>query len=178
MSQTYDSTANDRFWPPASQEDVPLAIPPPDGRQSPAAADIARGAGRCLVAHGFAVLQELTLASGRRADLIGVSERSEVWIIEVKSSIEDFRADDKWPDYRAFCDRFLFAVSPEFPRDLIPESAGLIIADRFHGEVVRPPARHGLVGARRKAVITRFGRTAAMRVNGYRDPDLERSLGT
>jgi hypothetical protein len=142
---------------------------PDDARLCKAAHDIVRGAGRCLMTYGFAVLPELTLASGRRADLCAVSEKGEVWIVEVKASIEDFRADAKWPDYRDYCDRFFFAVGPEFPRDRIPDATGLLIADRYHGEVVRPAPRHGLAGARRKALVTRFARAAAYRLSGHHD---------
>lgn len=142
---------------------------PCDARLSKAAHDIVRGAGRCLMTYGFAVLPELTLASGRRADLCAISDKGEVWIVEVKSSIDDFRADAKWPDYRDYCDRFFFAVGPDFPRNRIPDAAGLLIADRYHGEVVRPAPRHGLAGARRKALVTRFARAAAYRLSGHHD---------
>jgi hypothetical protein len=142
---------------------------PDDARLSKTAQDIVRGAGRCLLTYGFAVLPELTLASGRRADLCALSEKGDIWIVEVKSSVDDFRADAKWPDYRAYCDRFYFAVGPDFPRDRLPDSTGLLVADRYHGEVVRPAPRHGLAGARRKALVTRFARAAAYRLSGHHD---------
>ncbi len=145
-----------------------------DRRQSQAALDIARGTARCLDGHGFAVLSELALASGRRVDLIGVSETSEVWIIEIKSSIEDFRSDQKWPEYRDFCDRFYFSVAPDFPRQVLPPGVGLIVADRYHGEVIRATNAHRMVAARRKAVVTRFARAAAQRLHSYTDPIYER----
>lgn len=146
----------------------------PDGRQSPAATEIARGVGRCLANHGFSAAFEVTLASARRADVLAVSETGEIWIVEIKSSVEDFRADQKWPEYRDFCDRFFFAVLTSFPRDLIPDGVGLILADRFGGEVVRPAPGHKLAASRRKAVLIRFARTAAMRLQETLDPDLKR----
>ncbi len=149
--------------------DNPLA----DGRQSPAALAIARGAGRVLLAHGVARIAEFTLASGRRADLTGVSPQGDIWIVEIKSSVADFRSDQKWPEYRAFCDCLYFAVGPDFPAELIPADVGLIIADRFSGEVVRPAPTHRLSGARRKAVLLQFARTAALRLHALADPDIQ-----
>lgn len=146
----------------------------PDGRQSAAAVEIARGVGRCLANHGFSAVLEVTLANARRADVMAVSEAGEIWIIEIKSSVDDFRVDQKWPEYRDFCDRFFFGVQTSFPRDLIPDSVGLIVADRFGGEVVRPAPGHKLAASRRKAVLIRFARTAGMRLQEALDPDMRR----
>ena len=112
-----------------------------DGRQSLAALAIFRGVGRLLEAHGLAVVGEVVLANGRRADVAGVGKSGEIWIVEIKSCLEDFRADQKWPEYRAFCDRLFFAVAPGFPLDVLPQDAGLIVADRYGGEILRPGAR-------------------------------------
>ena len=84
-------------------------VPTPDGRQSETALAIARGTARLLRSLGFACISELPLPSGRRADLVAINERGEIWIVEIKSSIEDLRADQKWPEYRAHCDRLFFA---------------------------------------------------------------------
>src|SRR5262249_35206509 len=100
-----------------------------DGRQSPAAFDICRGVARLLKAHGLAAVSEVALANGRRADVAGVADSNEIWIVEIKSCLEDFRADQKWPEYREFCDRLFFAVAPGFPLDVLPPDTGLIIAD-------------------------------------------------
>jgi hypothetical protein len=151
---------------------------PVDERQSTGAINIARGTARCLDAHGFAVVPEMVLANGRRADVMGLSETSEVWIVEIKSSVEDFRTDQKWPEYRDFCDRFYFAVGPDFPRSVLPPGVGLIVADRYHGEVIRPTNPHRMVAARRKAVITRFARAAALRLHSHTDPIFERPRRT
>lgn len=147
-----------------------MAIPA-DGRQSERAADIARGATRLLAIHGFACLCELPLASGRRADVAALSEVGEIWIVEIKSCLEDFRADQKWPEYREYCDRLLFAVAADFPREILPADAGLIIADRYGGEIVRAAPEHRLAGARRKAVSLRFARIAALRLSALYDPE-------
>lgn len=142
-----------------------------DGRQSPPAFDIFRGVGRLLKAHGLAVVGELSLASGRRADVVGVSGSGQIWMVEIKSCLEDFRCDQKWPEYREFCDRLFFAVAPDFPRAVLPEDTGLIIADRYGGEIVRPAPEHKLAGARRKAMTLRIVRTAAFRLQGAIDPE-------
>jgi hypothetical protein len=91
--------------------------------------------------------------------------------VEIKSSLEDFRSDLKWPEYREFCDRLFFAVAPSFPREVLPEDAGLIVADRYGGEILRPGPEHRLAGARRKAMTLRLVRTAALRLQGVIDPD-------
>ena len=95
-----------------------------DGRQSAAAFDICRGVARVLRLHGMATVSEVSLANGRRADVARVDGKGEIWIVEIKSSIEDFRADRKWPEYRDFCDRLFFAVAPAFPREILPPDTG------------------------------------------------------
>ena len=140
-------------------------------RQRPAAADICRGAARLLRAHGLATVAEMTLGNGRRADLAGVSDSGAIWIVEVKSCLEDFRSDQKWYEYRAFCDRLFFAVAPDFPREMLPPDTGLIIADRYGGEIVRAAPEHKLAGARRKAMTLRLARIAAMRLQAASDPE-------
>jgi hypothetical protein len=150
-----------------------VSSPPRDSRPSPAAFDICRGAARLLGAHGLASLAEVTLANGRRADLAGISGSGEIWIVEVKSSLEDFRSDTKWPEYREFCDRLYFAVAPDFPREVLPPDTGLIIADRYGGEIARPAPEHRLAGARRKAMTLRLARIAAMRLQAAIDPEGE-----
>ena len=145
--------------------------PPTDGRQSERASAIARGTARLLAQHGMRAIAEFALANGRRADLVALGEVGEVWIVEIKSSVEDFRADQKWPDYREFCDRLFFAVAADFPMSLLPLDTGHIVADRYGGEIVRQAAEHRLAGARRKALILRFSRVAAGRLMSIADPE-------
>lgn len=154
-----------------SKTDEPLL--PPDGRQSEAALEIARGVGRVLRAHALAYVPELPLANGRRADIMGLTPSGEIWIVEIKSSIEDFRADHKWAEYRDYSDQFYFAVGPAFPAALIPSDAGLIIADRYGGEIVRGAPLHKLAPARRKVVQLTFARAAALRLAAAMDPNPE-----
>lgn len=143
----------------------------PDGRQSQTAALIQKGVCRHLRAAGFATLSEFTLASGRRVDVIGLSPSGQIWIVEIKSSLEDFRADLKWPEYRDFCDRLYFAITTDLEPDIMPAEAGLIIADGWGAEIQRNPAEHLLHASRRKAMTLSFARSAALRLHGLYDPE-------
>jgi len=125
-------------------------ILPPDGRQSETALMIARGTRRLLRDLGFASVTELTLASNRRADLLAVSEDGTIWIVEIKSSIEDFRVDQKWPDYRLHCDRLFFADPGNRAPEIMPEDAGLILADSYGAAVLREAPEHRLAAATAK----------------------------
>ena len=142
-----------------------------DGRKSPAALAVQRGTCRLLVAHGLWALTEVTLASGRRADIAALGPKGEIWIVEIKSSVEDFRADKKWPGYLEYCDRFFFACPREVPVEIFPQSAGLIIADSYGGEMVRKGEAALLAPARRKATTLRIARTAVQRLHALMDPD-------
>ncbi len=142
-----------------------------DGRQSPTAAAIQRGTGRLLLSAGFASVPELSLANGRRADLMAINARGEIWIIEIKSSPADYLADHKWRDYMAYCDRFYFAIPTDMDRSLIDEAAGLLIADAWGAEIVREASEEKLSGARRKAVTLLLARTASLRLQSTIDPN-------
>jgi len=134
------------------------------------AAAILRGTQRLLRSLNFESLSEVPLANGRRADILAVGRDGEIWIVEIKSSIADFRADQKWPEYRDYGDALLFAVAPDFPSDILPADTGLILADAYAGDVVRPPPRHPLSPARRKALMLSIARMAAMRLHPRLDP--------
>lgn len=129
-------------------------------------ATVTRGAARFLTALGYAPLAEVTLPNGRRADLMALGPKGEIFIVEVKSGVEDFRVDVKWPEYRPYCDAFAFAVSPEFPREILPDEPGLIVADGFGGAILREAPVEPLAGARRKALTLAFARLAALRAAG------------
>ncbi len=152
-------------------ESLDIAVPV-DGRQSPHAAAVQRGVGRLLRAWGFAMVSELALDTGRRADVVGLGPGGEIWIVEIKSSVEDFRVDQKWPDYRVSCDRLFFATHAEVPLDIFPDDAGLILADSYGGELIRLAPEHRLAGATRKAMLVRFAHAAAGRLHGLVDPEL------
>jgi hypothetical protein len=144
-----------------------------DGRQSETALAIARGARRLLRALGYSTVTELPLGDGRRADIVAVGADGAILIVEIKSSIADFRADRKWRDYAAHCDRLYFAISDDTPIDIMPEEAGLILADRFGAAILREPEPRVLSPATRRAVLLRFACAAADRLHRLVDPELE-----
>lgn len=144
--------------------------PAPDGRQSLTAAAVQRGLCRLLRDLGHAVLTEFTLASGRRADVTAIKPDGAIWIIEIKSSPEDFHVDGKWPEYRDYCDQLFFAVPTSLDHVIMPADAGLIVADQYGAEILRDAPPHPLAAARRKAVTLLFARVAAQRLHGLWDP--------
>jgi hypothetical protein len=143
---------------------------PVDGRQSPTALAVARGTTRLLHSLGYSVVPELPLASGRRADLVALGADADIWIVEIKSSIADFRVDQKWPDYRLHCDRLLFATAAHVPRDIFPTDAGLIVADAYGAELVREAPEHRMHAATRRSMMLCFARAAARRLQALADP--------
>lgn len=154
------------------------AVPKPDGSTAGTARDyeraraILRGTQRLLRALDFESLSEVTLGNGRRADVLALKRNGEIWIVEIKSSIADFRADQKWPEYREYCDALFFAVAPDFPTGILPQDAGLILADAYGGDLVRQSPSHPLTTARRKALTLSIARTASMRLLAQIDPGL------
>ena len=143
---------------------IPGSHPLIDGRQSDSAMLVRRGVQRLLDKMLHASLPELPLASGRRADLISLSVKGEIWIIEIKSSIEDFRADHKWSDYRAHCDRLFFATLKDVPAEIFPEECGLFLSDSYGAEMIRDAPEHRLPPATRKSMTLSFSRIAATRL--------------
>jgi hypothetical protein len=144
---------------------------PVDRRQSPTALAVARGSTRLLHSLGLSVVGELSLPSGRRADLVALSASGEVWIVEIKSSVADFRADRKWIDYRAHCDRLFFATALDVPCEIFPRDTGLIVADAFGASVVCEAPEHRLHAATRKSMMLAFARAAALRLSALADPE-------
>jgi len=136
-----------------------------------AAALLARGVCRALEQLGYTSLAEFPLANGPRADILALGKSGDVVIVEIKSSVADFRADRKWTTYRDFSDRLYFAVPNEFPRALIPEECGLIVADPFGGALLREGRLTPLNPGRRRALTLRFARIAAARLRRYLDPE-------
>lgn len=130
----------------------------------PDAVQIARGVKRMFGERAWTCVTELTLANRRRADVCALGPRGEIAIVEIKSSVADFRSDQKWPEYQPYCDLFYFAVGHDFPKDLIPDEAGLIVADAFGGAILRTPGETLLKAARRKAMTLRFAHVAAGRL--------------
>ena len=142
---------------------------PPTG--SSAAALLARGVCRALDQLGYASLLEFPLASGQRADILALGRTGDLVIVEIKSSLADFRADRKWSGYREFADRLYFAVPNDFPAILIPEECGLIVADPFGAALLRHGTLTPLAPARRRALTLRFALAAAGRLHRQLDSD-------
>jgi hypothetical protein len=149
---------------------APAIALPLDGRQSETALKIARGTARLLHLHGYCVVSELPLASGRRADLVALGGDGEIWIVEIKSSVADFRADQKWMDYRLHCDRLFFATSTEVPCEIFPKDTGLIVADAYGAQIVCEAPEHRLHAATRKSMMLSIARAAAVRLQALADP--------
>jgi hypothetical protein len=138
------------------------------------AALLARGVCRALEQLGYANLVEFPLANGRRADILAIGKGGDLVIVEVKSSVADFRADRKWTTYRDFSDRLYFAVANDFPRALIPDECGLMVADPFGAALLREGSTRPLSPGRRRALTLRFARIAAARLRRCLDPEAGR----
>jgi len=155
-----------------------LMAPPSDEaaelNRSNAAALISRGLTRFFADHGLVSLAEFSLRSGRRADLFCLDAKSRITIVEIKSSVEDFRSDQKWPDYLDYCDRFYFAVPENFPHELIPEEHGLMVADGYGATVLRETTELSLNATRRRALVLQFAQLAARRLQALSDPERTR----
>ncbi|WP_434096050.1 MmcB family DNA repair protein [Thioclava kandeliae] len=131
---------------------------------------LARGMARALTDLGLASVLEMPLRPRLRADVMALSRKGEIWIIECKSSRADFMSDHKWQGYLDWCDRYYWAVDSDFPQELLPEETGLFIADGYGAEMLREAPEARLAPARRKALTLDFARIAAARLQGYRDP--------
>lgn len=148
-----------------------------DGRQSETALRVQRGTMRFLRARfDFCCFAEVSLASGRRADILAVGPKGEIWIVEIKSSLQDYQVDQKWPQYRDFCDRFFFAKPPELDADIFPSDQGLIVADGHGADILRDAVEDKLAAARRKALMLRIVRLGADRIHQLMDPGPEITL--
>ncbi len=131
---------------------------------------LARGVTRHLHSLGFACLEEFVPVRGLRVDVIGLGPKGELWVVECKSGLADFRADGKWEGYLEWCDRYFWAVDAEFPVEVLPDGTGLILADAYDAEVVRMGPEVRLAAARRKKILQKFARDAARRLHHARDP--------
>ncbi len=135
------------------------------------AASLARGVCRALDQLGYASLLEFSLANGRRTDVLALGKCGDLIAVEIKTSLADFRADQKWPTYLEFADRLYFAVASGFPIALIPADCGVMVADAFGAAVVREGRNDPIAAGQRRALTLRFARVAAARLR--RTLDLE-----
>jgi len=150
---------------------LPKPLSRQDGRQSETALVVARGTRRLLRRLNFSTVTELPLLTGRRADIVALAMDATIFIVEIKSSVADFRADTKWADYRAHCDRLYFAILETVPIEIMPGDAGLILADAYGAEILRQAPEHRIAAATRRAVLMRFAHAAALRLHRLSDPE-------
>jgi hypothetical protein len=142
------------------------------------AAAVARGVSRLFLRNGIVVQPEVSLRNHRRADLMGINAKGEVILVEIKISRADLLGDQKWPEYLEYCDRYFWAVPAGFDyapietETFLPERTGLIIADAYDAEIVRPASLVALAAARRKVETERLARLAMRRLMGIADPDM------
>jgi hypothetical protein len=137
---------------------------------SPLTRGLTRGVCRMLTETGFGPITEFRLPNRRRVDVMGLGSGSEFIIVEVKSSVADFRSDAKWPDYRPYCDRFYFAVPESFPIHILPDDCGIMIADSYGAAIRREAPEQPITTIRRRRQLLRFALTASERLNHLRDP--------
>ena len=155
MDQTLDQITSDQ---PSE------ALPTMPGQR------LARGVCRALLSLNFVTVEELVPTPGLRVDVMALGPRGEVWVIECKSGRADYVTDRKWQGYLDWCDRFFWAVDADFPIALLPPGSGLIIADPYDAEIIAMGPETPLAGARRRAIVQKFARHAALRLQALRDP--------
>ena len=131
---------------------------------------LARGVARALRAMDFVTVEEMVPTSGLRVDVMALGPKGEIWVIECKSGRADYQTDRKWQGYLEWCDRFFWAVDADFPTALLPEGTGLILADAYDAEIMRMGPEVPLAPARRKVMVQKFARHAALRLQSLRDP--------
>jgi len=148
---------------------LPLSLPTPGQR-------LARGVCRHLLGHGFVTVEELVPAPGLRVDVMALGPKGEIWVIECKSGRADFAADRKWQNYLEWCDRFFWAVDTDFPAAILPVETGLIVGDDYDAEILRMAPEQALAPARRKVMVQKFARHAALRLQALRDPGISGSF--
>ena len=140
------------------------------------AGSLCRGIQRLFARNDVWLLPEMPLRNGRRADLMGLDPKGRIIIIEVKVQRGDLLGDGKWPDYLDFCDRFYWGLPPHLDRavldgeDYRPDCCGIVVADGYDGEIVRPAPLHPLAAARRKTEVERIARASLRRATVGADP--------
>lgn len=135
---------------------------------------IARGVCRHLKHYDFACIEEFVPIKGARVDIIAVGPKGEIWIIECKSSANDYLQDQKWEKYLPFCDRYFWAVPQNFPTNILPAYDGLIIADSYDAEIIRYGPEYKINPQKRKKIITKIARNASDRLRSFTDPNVHK----
>lgn len=156
-----------------AESDSPVAIAAAERR----ALAVARGICRLFARNDIWCLGEMPLRSGRRADLMGIDAKGRIVIVEIKVSRADLLGDGKWPDYLEYCDRFYWGLPPELDRGpldtaaFLPQTCGVIVADGYDAEIVRPAASLPLAATRRKVEVERLARASLRRLVTGSDPE-------
>ena len=125
---------------------------------------LTRGVCKLFQDLGFGTLTEFKLANGRRVDVMAIDRNGEFVIVEIKSTVADFRGDRKWHEYLPFCERFYFAVPSGFPVEMMPEDCGLIVADPYDAAVRRESNHQKLNTNRKRRQLIRFALAASDRL--------------
>lgn len=152
--------------------------PIPRSAEERAASAVARGICRLFARNDIWCLAEMPLRSNRRADLMGIDAKGRVIIVEIKVSRADLLGDGKWPDYLDHCDRFYWGLAPHLDRACLeteafrPGDCGIIVADGYDAEILRPAPERALAAARRKVEVERLARTALRRQMALLDPQI------
>lgn len=141
-----------------------------DAQPALAGQRLARGVLRLMREMDHAALTEIVPTPGLRVDVMALTPRGEIWIVECKSCRADFAGDRKWQGYLPWCDRFFWATDRDFPHGLLPPEHGLIIADAFGAEIARPAPLTRLAAARRSRLTRDLARIGALRLQALTDP--------
>lgn len=168
------------IWGMSESPALPSPAPPGDEREALA---VARGICRLFARNNIWCLPEMPLRNGRRADLMGIDEKGRVVIVEIKVARADLLGDAKWPDYLDYCDRFYWGLPPHLDRACLdqaefrPDSCGVIVADGYDAEILRPAPSLALAAARRKVEVERLARAALRRAMIAADPGFDMLTG-
>lgn len=157
----------------------PAAAAPADSAETGGRAlRMARGVCRFLAARGYSTLTEFPVGKGRRVDVIGLNREQRFVIVEIKTTLADFRGDTKWPDYLPWCDAYYFAVPDGFPADILPPDQGLLVADAFDAAAIREAPERTMNATRRRTQILKFALAAGQRLQQTLDPSPAERWGT
>jgi hypothetical protein len=163
--------------PESSCDPLPNPVDlPRDLPRTREALGVARGIARLFARNDIWCLPEMPLKGGRRADLMGIDAHGHVVIVEIKVSRADLLGDAKWPDYLEHCDRFYWGLAAHLDRAVLesaafrPGDCGILVADGYDAEILRPAPLLPLAAARRKGEIERLARAALRRQVVALDP--------
>ena len=124
---------------------------------------------RSYYEQGNGVLREFKLRIKRRVDLVTINDKGWITIIEIKSSVADFRNDKKWNEYIEWADQFYFGVAHNFPIEILPKEHGIITTDGFDIHEAQPSPVQKLNGSRRNTLVRKLARASMRRVERERN---------